>query len=359
MELNKTQELIAALAAGEMIILMDDEDRENEGDLVMAAEHVDAEAVNFMVREARGLLCLSLTSDHCQRLGLGLMVNNNQSAHRTNFTVSIEASSGVSTGISAADRACTIRSAAHPAARPSDLVQPGHIFPIMAADGGVLTRAGHTEASVDLARLAGLTPAAAIIEIMAADGSMARRQQLEQFALQHRLKIGTIADLIAYRCCHEQTVHRLSERDFTTGKWGRWRLCVYSDLHANQHLALHRGQLLGSEPVVRVHIVDACKDLLLTGTGGASWDFFSAMDELAGHREAVMVLLAGQSMFNPNEDGGAHSSASYQSIGTGAQILRDLGVEQMQLLSSPASFTALSGFNLEITRLISPDDLLN
>ena len=359
MQLSTTQQIIAALAAGEMIILMDDEDRENEGDLVLAAEFISPQAVNFMVRQARGLLCLALTREHCQRLDLGLMASNNQSAHGTNFTVSIEARRGVSTGISAADRAHTISTAVSADVKPSDLVQPGHIFPVMAVDGGVLTRAGHTEASVDLTRLAGLQPAAAIIEIMAEDGSMARRPQLEQFAQQHNLQIGTIADLIAYRCKHEQTVRKLSEQVALTTKWGQWQLCVYEDLSGDRHTVLHKGRLAENTPAVRVHLIEPLKDLLhLQSLSAGRWDFNSAMDELARHPDAIMLLLSTQKPISLDALDGESSTdsepASYQSIGIGAQILRDLGVSKMQLLSNPASFTALSGFGLQIERFITP-----
>ena len=358
MALHSTQELISALAAGEMIVLMDDEDRENEGDLIMAAECVDAEAVNFMVREARGLLCLTLTQEHCQRLGLTPMASNNQSTHGTNFTVSIEARSGIATGISAADRAHTIRTAVATNASARDLVQPGHVFPIAAVEGGVLTRAGHTEASVDLARLAGRQPAAAIIEIMTDDGSMARRPQLEVFAAEHGLKIGTIADLIAYRCKHEQTVRRVDDLGVLKTDWGDWQVCVYADLSGNQHLALHKGQLAQGAPAVRVHLVEPLKDLLrLQQVAQGHWSFARAMAELARHDNAAMVLLSIQKPLGLaaiTERTDTNEPTSYQSIGVGSQILRDLGISAMRLLSNPASFTALSGFGLEIESFVTP-----
>src|SRR5512145_1764600 len=239
--LNSTDEILEDIRQGRMVVIMDDEDRENEGDLVIAAELVRPEDVNFMARYGRGLICLTLTRDRCRQLRLPLMVTETDRDQRTNFTVSIEAAEGVTTGISAYDRAHTIRTAVQPHARPEDLRQPGHVFPLMAQPGGVLTRAGHTEAGCDLARLAGLPPAAVIVEVLNDDGTMARRPDLEAFAERHGLKIGTIADLIRYRLEKERSVERIAERDIETD-FGPFRLCCYED-HVNStvHLAFVRG----------------------------------------------------------------------------------------------------------------------
>src|SRR2546429_3095957 len=254
MSLNSIQEIIAELKAGRMAVLVDDEDRENEGDLIFAAEFVTAEKINFMAKFGRGLVCMPITEAHAERLNLLPMVARNRSVHGTNFTVSIEAASGVTTGISAADRARTIKVAALPKATPQDIVQPGHVFPLIAQRGGVLVRAGHTEACCDLARLAGLTPAAVLCEIMREDGAMARLPDLLQFAAEHQLKIGTIADLIEYRSRNESLVSRTLERDIETA-WRRFHLVAYRDLALGSiHLALVLGAPAGEgETLVRVH----------------------------------------------------------------------------------------------------------
>jgi 3,4-dihydroxy 2-butanone 4-phosphate synthase/GTP cyclohydrolase II len=262
MALNSTEEIIADLKLGKMVIIMDDEDRENEGDLVMAAESVTPEAINFMARYGRGLICLTLTKEHCNQLRLPLMVPTDDELSATNFTVSIEAANGVTTGISAADRATTVLAAVASDAQPQDLVQPGHIFPLMAQPGGVLVRAGHTEAGCDLARLAGLSAAAVIVEILNDDGTMARRPDLEKFAQTHNLKIGTIADLIQYRVRNEHTVERVSECLFPT-RYGEFRLLAYQDMVDNElHLALVKGQPTPEQPaLVRVHMQNSLCDL--------------------------------------------------------------------------------------------------
>src|SRR5579863_3901316 len=262
-KLNSIEEILAELAAGHMVVMMDDEDRENEGDLIMAAEKVRPEDINFMARYGRGLICLTLTRERCRQLHLPLMVRDTDKDQTTNFTVSIEAAEGVTTGISAYDRAHTVRTAVRPDAEPADLKQPGHIFPLMAQPGGVLTRAGHTEAGCDLTRLVGLEPAAVIVEILNEDGSMARRPDLEKFAKEHQLKIGTIADLIRYRIEKEKTVVRVAERRVPT-EFGEMRLLVYEDrVNKAQHLALVAGQLKPGEPtLVRVHLQDTLGDML-------------------------------------------------------------------------------------------------
>ena len=370
MQLNSIEELIEDIRLGKPVILMDDEDRENEGDLIIAAEKITPEIVNFMTREARGLLCLTLTGERCDFLGLNQMVNasQNHSGYATPFTVSIEAAEGVTTGISAQDRAKTILTAVNTAARPEDIVQPGHIFPLRARPGGVLSRAGHTEAGCDLTRLAGLTPAAAIIEIMKEDGSMARRPDLEAFAEKHDLKIGTIADLIHYRILHEKTVERLEQRVINTD-FGQFDLTIYQDNIANcQHIALSKGYITPDTPtLVRVHAVEPIRDLLAAKSDGrSSWSLYNAMAKVAEEGSGVVVLLDSDShqslgsalerFFEGSGDRSDGMSRAYQTTGTGSQILRDLGVGKMRLLSSPIRFAALSGFDLEVVEYLPYGD---
>ena len=365
MELNTVEELLADFRQGKMIILMDDEDRENEGDLIMAAEMVRPEDINFMVKHARGLVCLPMTHERCEYLQIPLMVNVNNAQYSTNFTLSIEAAEGVTTGISAADRAHTIRVATKRKAKPEDIVQPGHVFPLMARPGGVLSRAGHTEAGCDLARMAGFEPAAVIVEIMNDDGSMARRPQLEEFAQEHDLRIGTIADLIHYRVLNEHTISRCGEHELDTD-YGRFRLITYKDsIQGGTHLALVMGSPKPDQPVlVRVHFADVMKDLLAARRGGSeSWPIGKALTKIAEEGEGVIVLLdAGKGendmalrvaeYFRPPEarkpQVDVSGSGAYLTIGTGSQILRDLGVGKMRVMSAPMRFSALSGFDLEV-----------
>lgn len=365
MALNTVEELVEDIRLGRMVILMDDEDRENEGDIVIAAQHVRPEDINFMAKHARGLICLTLTRGRCQQLDLPLMVQRNGSSHGTNFTLSIEAASGVSTGISAADRARTVQAAVARHAVPSDIVMPGHIFPLMAQDGGVLVRAGHTEAGCDLARLAGLEPASVIVEVMNEDGTMARRPDLEKFAEAHGLKIGTIADLIHYRMVNEQTVERVSEQTMPT-VYGDFHAIIYQDVAGDQlHMALVKGDLGACDvPTVRVHSINPLRDLLNAKfQGREGWTLQKALREIAASPCGVVVLL-GQNyasrdmldqldIFNGARTAGSDGSGAYRTIGTGSQILRDLGVTRMRLLSSPMRFNALSGFGLEIVEYIS------
>ena len=362
MKLNTPKELIEDIRQGKMIVLMDDEDRENEGDLVMAASCVRPEDVNFMAREGRGLICLTLSQARCKQLSLPLMVNNNNASHGTNFTLSIEAAEGVTTGISAADRARTVQAAVAPEAKPSDIVQPGHIFPLMAEPGGVLHRAGHTEAGCDFARLAGLEPAAMIVEIMNEDGTMARRPDLEKFAEKHQLKIGTIADLIHYRLFHEKTVEKISEETIQTAH-GEFQAHVYEDLVDNEtHLVLVKGNPAESNepPVVRVQYLDVWRDALgVELPDRFSWSTQNSMEYIAKSGNGVMVML-GHAMsskdqftlmgnvMTPNE--------ASKRIGTGSQLLRDLGISKMRLLSSPMRFNAISGFELEIVEYIESNE---
>jgi 3,4-dihydroxy 2-butanone 4-phosphate synthase / GTP cyclohydrolase II len=362
MKLNSIDELLADIRAGRMVVVMDDEDRENEGDLIIAAEHVRAADVNFMARYARGLICLTLTRERCRQLRLPLMVNDTNADHRTNFTVSIEAAEGVTTGISAHDRAQTIRAAVRREARAEDLRQPGHIFPVMAQPGGVLTRAGHTEAGCDLARLAGLEPAAAIVEIMNDDGTMARRPDLERFAQEHQLKIGTIADLIRYRLDKERSVERIAESRVST-EFGQFRMFCYED-HVNRtvHLALVAGELDGKRvPLVRVHLKDTLGDVVGIRDRVLGWPVRSAMQRIA-QEGGVMVILRpeetprdlmdaveGIGREQPAPRAGAKVLRTY---GIGAQILRDLGVTRMRVLSAPKQMQGLSGFDLEVVEYV-------
>ncbi|OTG86715.1 3,4-dihydroxy-2-butanone-4-phosphate synthase [Acinetobacter sp. ANC 4558] len=368
MPFNTVEELVADIRAGKMVILMDDEDRENEGDLVMAATHVRPEDINFMITHARGLVCLTLSRDRCQQLALPLMVGQNGAQHGTNFTLSIEAAQGVTTGISAAERAHTIQTAVAVHAKPQDIVQPGHIFPLMAQPGGVLHRAGHTEAGCDLARLAGLEPASVICEIINDDGTMARRPDLEIFAEKHGLKIGTIADLIHYRMTNEQTVERIDQQTLDT-EYGSFELFRYREIgNPDIHLALVKGEPKEGVTTVRVHGFNPTRDLLkLNKQGGeAAWNLDKALCTIADSERGILVWIGQRHLQDlgpaldtlktpKNVKSNAALSQQYQTIGVGAQILRDLGVEKMRLLSSPLRFNALSGFNLEVVEYITAD----
>ena len=364
MKLNSIDEILSDIRAGRMAVIMDDEDRENEGDLIMAAELARAEDVNFMARYARGLICLTLTRDRCRQLRLPLMVSDTNIDHRTNFTLSIEAAEGVTTGISAHDRAQTIRAAVKPDARPEDLRQPGHIFPIMAQPGGVLTRAGHTEAGCDLTRLAGLEPAAVIVEILKDDGTMARRPDLEKFAELHGLKIGTIADLIRYRLDTERSVERIAEQTIRT-EFGEFRMYCYED-HVNRtvHLALVAGEINGGRaPLVRVHLKDTLGDVVGIHDAALGWPLRSAMQRIAREGCGVIVLLrpeetardlmeAVQSINQPDAREAKGGAKVLRTYGIGAQILRDLGVSRMRVLSAPKQMHGLSGFDLQVVEYV-------
>jgi len=372
--MNTTEELIEDIRQGRMVVLMDDEDRDNEGDLVMAAGHTRPEDINFMARYGRGLICLTLTRERCQQLRLPLMVNENKTPHSTNFTVSIEAASGVTTGISAADRARTILCAVAPEAKPEDLVQPGHVFPLMAQPGGVLNRAGHTEAGCDLARLAGLEPAAVIVEILNEDGSMARRGELEEFAATHGLKIGTIADLIHYRIQNEKTVERICSCDFPT-EFGPFRLYAYQDqVDGRLHLALTLGRIAGEEPVlVRVHGRNLLGDLFCGKRDGVGLSLKHAMKRIADEGKGVLVVIRREEDDKSlverihqyqMEDHGVElaprerdeKSDDWRTTGTGAQILADLGVRKLRVLgSSPKKYLGLSGYGLEVVENVTGD----
>jgi 3,4-dihydroxy 2-butanone 4-phosphate synthase/GTP cyclohydrolase II len=361
MPISPVPELVAELAAGRMVVLVDEEDRENEGDLVLAAELVTPEAINFMARFGRGLICLTLTRERCERLRLPPMTVRNGTRHGTAFTVSIEATQGVTTGISAADRARTVQAAVAKDAHPNDLVQPGHIFPLQAQDGGVLMRAGHTEAGCDLAAMAGLTPAAVICEIMKDDGSMARLPDLEIFAREHGLKIGTIADLIHHRSHTESMIERVGGRELSTPQ-GRFDCSVFRDRTGGVHLALSLGRWRPSDEVlVRVHEPLSVLDLLDIDGGPHSWPLPTALRTLqsAGRGVAVLLnagndaagLLAGLLPSNPPAT--RPQAMDLRTYGVGAQILRHLGVQRMKLLGSPRRMPSMTGYGLEVTGFVA------
>ena len=366
MSVSSTTDIIADMKAGKMVILVDEEDRENEGDLVLAADFVTPEAINFMARYGRGLICLTLTEEKCRNLNLSMMVANNSSPLGTNFTVSIEAAEGVTTGISAADRARTVQAAVRADAGPSDIVQPGHIFPLMAQNGGVLVRAGHTEAGCDLAQLAGVTPAAVICEILKEDGEMARLPDLIEFGKQHGIRIGTIADLIHYRSRTESLVQRESEREIETVQ-GRFRLVVYSDrIGQATHLALVKGAIApGREVLVRVHEPLSVIDLLDVKSASHSWNFNRALAAIARAECGVIVLLhrpESAAELAARALPGAIAMASKNALrtyGIGAQILRDLKVTKMRLLSKPRRMPSMAGFDLQVTGYLQPEDESN
>ncbi len=365
MTLSPTQELIDALRLGHMIVLADAEDRENEGDLVLAADFVTPEAINFMAMHARGLICLTLTEERCRQLNIQLMVSDNRAPMGTAFTVSIEAAAGVTTGISAADRARTVRAATAKHAKAGDIVQPGHIFPVMAQNGGVLVRAGHTEAGCDLAELAGLTPAAVICEIMNPDGSMARLPDLLAFAERHGLKVGTIADLIRHRSETETLIERVADRPIAT-PYGPFRLCVYHDKTVDEvHYALVKGEPARDRPIlVRVHEPFASLDLFDFDTARHAYSVQDAMRIVAHHKEGVIVLLrrhepTGEILERfqlPMEKRRSARKWDPRLNGIGAQILRDLGVGRMRVMARPKRIPSMSGFGLEVVEYVSPDD---
>jgi len=371
MSISPITEIVDELKRGRMVVLMDDEDRENEGDLLLAATHARAEDVNFMARHGRGLICLTLTEERCRRLNLPLMVSDTHRRRATNFTVSIEAARGVTTGISAADRATTIHAAVRPQAQPADIVTPGHIFPLMAQRGGVLARAGHTEAGCDLARLAGLEPAAVICEIMNEDGTMARLPQLEEFARAHGLKIGTIADLIRHRMENESTVRRVGECAMPT-EFGEFRVVAYhDDIGDAVHLALVRGAPRRDRPtLVRVHMQEGLLDLFTEAHRSGSWTLPAALARVAAEGEGVVVILQqeerpadllgriqdfqnrGRSIELPVRKQGRAEMRTY---GLGSQILADLGVGKMRVLGHAMKAPGMSGFGLEIVECLEDD----
>jgi 3,4-dihydroxy 2-butanone 4-phosphate synthase/GTP cyclohydrolase II len=366
--LNSIEEIIEDLRAGRMVIVMDDENRENEGDFLMAAACARPEDVNFMAKHGRGLICLTLTRERCRQLFLPLMVGDTYFSQTTSFTVSIDAAEGVTTGISAADRARTIQAAVARDARPADLVQPGHIFPLMAQPGGVLVRAGHTEAGCDLARLAGFEPAAVIVEILNEDGTMARYPDLAQIAQRFDLKIGTIADLIRFRVQHEPAVERVSDCLLPT-EYGDFKLIAYQDtVQRSVHLAAVMGEIDPNEPVlVRVQVENPLVDLLGTLRAQGSWSVQAALARVAREGKGVVVVLCNQTQPSEliwqinnykREDKQEPplrkpGSQDLRTIGLGAQILADLGVRRMRVLSAPKRIHSLAAFGLEVVEYVS------
>jgi len=360
------EDIIADFRVGKMVIMVDDEDRENEGDLLMAAEKVRPEDINYMARYGRGLICLTMSRERCAQLRLPLMVDDTDERHATNFTVSIEAAEGITTGISAHDRARTVQVAVAKDARPENLCQPGHIFPLMAQPGGVLTRAGHTEAGCDLAQLAGLEPAATIVEILNEDGSMARRPDLEKFSREHGVKIGTIADLIAYRLNKEQFVDRISRTPITT-KHGEFTMFCYDDRVSQAvHMALVKGDIKNArDPLVRVHIQDTLGDVIGVESPHLGWPLFSAIERISREEAGVIVILreqetsrdlmdAVESLTRKQDDLKSRRSGDevLRTYGVGAQILRDLGLHRIRVLSAPKQMYGISGFDLEISEYV-------
>lgn len=361
--ISPVQDIVAEIRAGRMVILVDEEDRENEGDLVLAADHVTPEAINFMARFGRGLICLTLTRERCERLNLPPMVARNGTKMGTAFTVSIEAAEGVTTGISAADRARTVQAAVARHAKPSDLVQPGHIFPLQAVDGGVLMRAGHTEAGCDLASMAQLTPAAVICEIMKDDGTMARLPDLQLFAAEHGLKIGTIADLIEHRSRNESLVEKIGQRTLATA-YGEFTAHAWRDKpSAGVHLALVKGSWQAEDVVpVRVHEPLSVLDALEVNRGMHSWSLDASLKHIANAGKGVAVLLnCGESAQQLLEqfEGTARAAQApergrmdLRTYGIGAQILRECGVQRMNLMGAPRRMPSMAGYGLEIAGYI-------
>ena len=367
--LDSVEDIVAAIRNGEMVVMLDDENRENEGDLVMAASKVRSDDINFMARFGRGLICLTLTRARCEQLRLPLMVSATDDRKTTNFTISIEAAEGVTTGISAHDRARTVRAAVAPNARPEDLRQPGHIFPLMAQPGGVLTRAGHTEAGCDLARLAGLEPAAVIVEILNEDGTMARRDDLIRFAKRHALKIGTIADLIEYRLANEETVEAIAELTIETVHGPFLMICFEDHINRQVHLALVRGEIDPTAPVlVRVHRQDTLGDVLGVRDPRLGWPLREAMRRVAREGAGVVVILRHEETARelmgavrtlsaelPDARLRREAAMDLRTFGTGAQVLRALGVRKMRVMSAPKHIHALSGFGLEVVEYVAPE----
>ncbi len=354
--MNSTKEIINDLKKGKMVILVDDEDRENEGDLVVASSHISAEHINFMAKFGRGLICLTLTEDKCRKLKLPLMVQKNEAKLGTNFTVSIDAAKNISSGISASDRAKTIKAAIKKNANDKDIVRPGHIFPLIAHPGGVLYRAGHTEAGCDLAGLAGLEPSSVICEILNEDGNMARLPDLENFAKQHKIKIGTIADIIEFRSKKEKLIKKIDQKTIQTD-YGKLNLLLYSDLLSNNiHLALVKGKILKNDNVlVRVHEPLSILDFIKNTKH--SWPPLKALELLGNEKKGVIVFLNYseshkklENIFSPNEK--YNAKQDLRNYGIGSQILVDLGVSKMRLMASPRKMPSMIGFGLQVTEFI-------
>jgi 3,4-dihydroxy 2-butanone 4-phosphate synthase/GTP cyclohydrolase II len=374
-EFSSIPAVVAELRAGRMVLILDDEDRENEGDLIMAAEHATAESMAFMIRHSSGIICVPMEEERLLRLELPQMVGANNDSYRTAFTVSVDYRHGTSTGVSAADRALTIKALADPQTAATDFARPGHIFPLRPRRGGVLVRAGHTEAAVDLCVLAGLKPAGVLCELMNDDGSMARRAQCEVFARRHNLAIGTIADLIRYRLRNERSVERIADQPVQT-EFGEFRLCAYEDRVSHAvHLALVRGRMDGPEaPLVRVHVADTLRDALGITGDGRTWTLRHALQRVAAAANGVVVILreaeaandlgvalqALQRTAGPVNDAGAKPTLNVQAMvlrtfGVGAQILKDLGVCRMRVMSQPKQMHGLSAFGLTVESYLGAD----
>ncbi|MBV13266.1 MAG: 3,4-dihydroxy-2-butanone-4-phosphate synthase [Flavobacteriaceae bacterium] len=362
MELNKTEELVAEIKKGNMVLLMDDEDRENEGDLILAGEMVTPEKINFLAKNARGLICLALSQERCEALNLNQMVTDNKSGHGTGFTISIEAASGITTGISAADRARTVKVASKTRAKAKDIVSPGHIFPVKAIPGGVLSRAGHTEGSTDLCRLAGLNESAVICEVMNEDGTMARKKGLIEFSKKYNLKIGTIADLINYRIINEQTVEKIEQKIVNT-EFGKFTLMLYKDLISGEiHVVYKKGRISKSKPVlVRVQQTNVMHDLLRVNEYGTRWSLGDAMKKVNKEGSGLIIVIDGgktndevtrevEDLKTPYKK--SATGIDVRRIGAGSQILRDLGAKKIKLMGSQTRYPSISGFGLEVTKYI-------
>lgn len=375
MKFDSIPSILDDIRAGKMVVMMDDEDRENEGDLIMAGSLIRPEDVNFMARYGRGLICLSLTRERCQQLGLQLMVRDTDRHHQTNFTVSIEAAEGVTTGISAYDRAHTIRTAVRPDATPHHLTQPGHVFPLMAQPGGVLARAGHTEASLDLALLAGLEPAGVLVEILNEDGTMARRPELEAFVVEHGLKMGTVADLIRHRLGTEQNVECIHSQAVGTAH-GPFELKVFRDrINQKLHWALIRGQIDAGQPFpVRVHVPELLGDVLGLTEPAFGMPLDAALADIdrrgrglalvLGYDEDDSTRLEGllqtkKTATQSTDDSRDRSARELRSYGIAAQIIAELGIKQMQVFGAPKRLHALNGFGLEIVEYVVPEEESN
>jgi len=376
--LNSVEEIVADLKAGRMVVIMDDEDRENEGDVIMAAQLATPEAVAFMIRHAGGIICVPMEEDRLTRLELPQMVASNSESHRTAFTISVDLRAGTTTGVSSSDRAATIRALADERSEPRDFARPGHIFPLRSRRGGVLVRTGHTEAAVDLCRMAGLQPAGVICEVMNDDGTMARRPQLELFARRHGLKIGTIADLIRHRLRHERSVERVSAQAVQT-ELGEFTLYAYEDrISQDVHLALARGDVQGPQPpLVRVHVVDPLRDLLGIRADPLAWTLRAAMERIARAGSGVIVILRDRESpddlltsvrsltapapgeAQPDAASGAAAPRGdgevLRTFGVGAQILKDLGVRRMRVLSAPKQIHGIAAFGLEVDSYVGED----
>jgi len=355
---NNIIEIIEEIKNGKMVIILDDESRENEGDLICAADLVTPEIINFMASKGRGLICLPMSTNLCEKYDLQMMTSNNKAANRTAFTVSIEAAEGITTGISAADRAYTIRTAVNKDSKASDIVQPGHIFPLKAMEGGVLSRAGHTEAACDLAKLAGLQSAGVICEIMNDDGTMARRDDLIKFGKDNNIKVGTIADLIDYRLSSDSTVEAMHEKD-VSNEFGDFKLIVWRDIINDEyHFSLSKGNLQSIEsPLVRVQTHSILQDTLGIEDLGKNWSIRKSLERISKEEAGLFVLInhrdAKSYWLNKLEDKEVEPKANRRVIGVGSQILRALDLKKISVLGTPTKYNAVSGFNIEITGFVN------